>query len=121
MSKLAQAINAVQTKNKQYKMPSAFDITEHANYHNEPFSVEYLKEYIVEAKFGLRMYLDQGIDDTMYNLKLQECRQHIVEAVFGEFRADFIEMYKALADRNVGEAQVALQNFYNKMFKVEEK
>lgn len=117
MSKLAQAIEAVQTKNKQYKMPALVEVSDEYTHHS--FSIkEPLNEYRIEAKFGLMM-LSDPCDDNEHHRKLKQCRAQIVEAIFGEFREDFMGLFTSLSSSNVDEAYHKLEKFYNKMYKVE--
>lgn len=119
MSILAQAIEAVQTKNKHYKMPLLVSVVDETTLIPKSFAVEYLQEYRLEAKFGLKMFSDP-VDDIEHARKLKQCRAQIIEAVFGEFREDFMSMFTSLSARNVDEAYDKLEKFYHKMYKVEE-
>jgi hypothetical protein len=122
MSKLSQAIQAVQTKDRHYKMPLLIDVTDDTyTFYSEPASNNFVNEYRVEAKFGTRIMTDQSTSSTILDMKINDCRRNIIEAVFGEFRIEFVEVYHALAHRDIDGAMLALENFHHKMFKVEEK
>jgi len=46
-------------------------------------------------------------------------KQHIIQAVFGEFREDFYQIQQAIYDRDFAKSRELLTNFERKMFSVE--
>lgn len=120
MSRLARTIEAVQTKNREYKIPPLIHVTTENFIQPNHFKSDYiLQEYRVEARFGMRMLSELGNDIT-HTHKLRQCKRQIVEAVFGEFREDFIAMFKALSEQNLDEAYNTLEKFHDKMYGVDE-
>ena len=60
---------------------------------------------IIKAPNALEMAIDRS-------------KRQVIEAIFGEFRADFRNIERALYDRNIEEARVMLHDLEKKMFEV---
>ena len=60
---------------------------------------------IIKAPNALEMAIDRS-------------KRQVIEAIFGEFRADFRNIERALYDSNIEEARVMLHDLEKKMFEV---
>lgn len=75
-------------------------------------------QYRIVATFGSEVYVDQRSRESL-GLAIERAKRGVIEAIFGEFRSDFILIEQALYNRNFKDATVLLREFERKMFSVE--
>lgn len=109
MSKLAKAIQALQTGEVRAKKDFKFTEIQHRN----QLSPQYLyREYKIEAKFGVNVYVEEEtISDALKDAKLA-----IIEEIFGEFRPILTEMRVALYNTDLTRARNLLSQLEMQMF-----
>lgn len=74
-----------------------------------------LVEFLVSAKFSNKCFVPEG-DPNALEYAVRQTKQSIIQAVFGEFREDFLLINRALHQRNFEEAIYLLSKFNTKMY-----
>lgn len=83
--------------------------------------MKYLHQYEVGVKLSTQFYitdqvLRESIDSGVLNHNVNRAKRLLVEAVFGEFRENFLRMRHALYERDYDKLNEELDNFQDKMF-----
>ena len=130
MSQLVKAVMATDTGNRKvinddsfspifkdvFDMKEQFDDVRNSN-------LNIAKVYKIGVTLGNQAAvseLDAVAGDTdALHAAIERCRREIVEAVFGEFRQDFMLLNRAIYDRDFQKARALLTEFERKMFEVE--
>jgi len=75
--------------------------------------------YDIRAIIGSRVMVMYDEDQGALKEAINRTKQQIIEAVFGEFREDFMRLEMALYDRDFQKSRIILDEFRNKMFSEE--
>lgn len=122
MSRVVAAITATRgdrhrivAKNQNPLFTDMFATTEHIR--QSPDQIE--TEYRIEVRLGSQCWVGEDIKETYANAltdAVTRTKRQVIEAIFGEFREDFRMIERALYDRNVEQARIALHAMEQKMF-----
>lgn len=122
MSRVVSAITATRGdrhriihKNYGTLFPDVFSVTEHIK--QSPDQIE--TEYRIEVRLGSQCWVGDNIKESYSNAltdAVTRTKRQVIEAIFGEFREDFRMIERALYDRNVEQARIALHDMEQKMF-----
>lgn len=80
---------------------------------------EVAKEYRIGVTIGSQTFvsdLEMIGDESALSEAIKRTKRQVVEAIFGEFRTDFMMIERALYDRDFQKARSYLTQFENKMF-----
>lgn len=128
MSQLAKAVLAHDTGRRQFLDGENFsplfrDLYDAKESVTEHRAFQIGKEYRIDVRLGNSCFVNE-LDDMGYDSCLTEAihhtRKQIVEAVFGEFREDFLRIRQALWNNNRNEAAKLLAEFEHKMYSTED-
>jgi hypothetical protein len=78
-------------------------------------------QYKISVTLGATCWvteMEQFKNDDALELAVQRTKRQVVEAIFGEFRADFRSIERALYDSNIEEARVMFHTLEKRMFEV---
>lgn len=128
MSQVVRAIAAVDTgqrkviDNKKFS-PLFQDVFNMQERIEDVHSADYFtaKLYRIGITLGYQsMVTDNNLKDGPEELELaiERAKKSVIEAIFGEFREDFLRLNNALYDRDYQKAQALLVQFERKMFEV---
>ena len=128
MSQIIRAVTAVDTgqrkviDNKKFS-PLFQDVFQMQERIEDVHSADYItaKLYKIGITLGHQaMVTDNNLKDGPDELEcaIERAKKSIVEAIFGEFREDFLRLSNALYDRDYQKAQALLIAFERKMFEV---
>ena len=128
MSQIVRAVTAVDTgqrkviDNKMFS-PLFQDVFQMQERIEDVHSADYItaKLYRIGITLGHQaMVTDNNLKDGPDELEyaIERAKKSIVEAIFGEFREDFMRLSNALYDRDYQKAQALLVQFERKMFEV---
>lgn len=84
--------------------------------------MEVAKMYRIGVTLGSQVTVadfDMLKDKNALALAIERTKRSIVEAVFGEFRQDIMQLHNAIYDRDFQKSRTILTNLENKMFNVE--
>ena len=77
------------------------------------------KEYRIGVTIGSNVYVSEleaiGNESALHEA-INRTKRQVIEAIFGEFRTDFMLIERALYDRDFQKARSYLAQFENKMF-----
>jgi hypothetical protein len=78
-------------------------------------------QYRIGVTLGAQCWVDElqqlKSDNSLTNA-IERTKRQVIEAIFGEFRADFRSIERALYDGNIEEARVMFHALEDKMFEV---
>ena len=78
-------------------------------------------QYRITATLGSQCWVDE-LERMQHGdaveMAVQRTKRQVIEAIFGEFRADFRNIERALYDSNIEEARVMLYAMEDRMFQV---
>ena len=83
-----------------------------------PFTYE-AKEYQIGVKFSSKVWVsdfEAVRDESALEQAIKRTKRQVIEAIFGEFRTDFMMIERALYDRDFDKARLYLAEFETKMF-----
>ena len=78
-------------------------------------------QYRIGVTLGAECWVDEISiisEPDALEMAIDRSKRQVIEAIFGEFRADFRNIERALYDRNIEEARVMLHDLEKKMFEV---
>lgn len=75
-----------------------------------------LVEYEIVTTIGCKALVSQGDRKAALPFAVMQAKRSVIEAVFGEFRADFWEVQRLLSERGIEEASRKLYDMKRKMF-----
>jgi hypothetical protein len=128
MSQLVKAIAAHDTGNRKALegkfsplFQDVFEKKEHITEVRDAY-YEVAKLYKIGITLGqtcMVTELDQLQGEDVITMAIERTKKSIIEAIFGEFREDFMRLNTALYDRDFAKARTLLNQFENKMFSTE--
>jgi len=121
---MSQVVNAIMaTKNdrvrlKQTKLfQDVFSVREDMQTLNPGTEIQYR----IGATLGAQCWVDElsqlKAGDAV-EMAIERTKRQVIEAIFGEFRADFRSIERALYDSNIEEARVMFHALEDRMFQV---
>jgi len=124
MSQVVKAITAVETNERRIidgLFSPLFHDVFNVKSHIQQDPATYLTQYKIGVTIGSSVFVEEDFSDTNKNeIALEESinrtKRQVVEAIFGEFRHDFLLIEKALYDRDFLKARDYLAKFQDKMF-----
>lgn len=78
-------------------------------------------QYRIGATLGAQCWVDelsQLKSGDAVEMAIERTKRQVIEAIFGEFRADFRNIERALYDSNIEEARVMFHALEDRMFQV---
>jgi len=127
MSQVVKAIVAVDTgqrkvfNDKQFS-PLFQNVFEKKEAIEDIASTSYLtgRIYKIGITLGHTTMVTDDLNSTEDELELavERTKKSVIEAIFGEFRSDFLQINNALYDRDFQKAQALLVQFERKMYEV---
>ena len=127
MSKLLEAMQALDTGDRKYITPKKSELFENVVnvkstiYERDKQYINVAKVYRVAATFGTQvMITDTELLRNPHALQYaaDNAKRAVAEAVFGEFRPIIIQIYNALYDYDVEQARKLLSELEIQMFNV---
>jgi hypothetical protein len=128
MSQLVKAIAAHDTGNRKALegkfsplFQDVFEKKEHITEVRDSY-YDVAKLYRISVTLGqacMISELDQLHGENVVTMAIERTKKSIIEAVFGEFREDFMQLNNALYDRDFAKARTLLNQFEDKMFSME--
>ena len=125
MSQLVKAITAVDTGQRKQITDSFSPLFNDVflrkelledSYHNPAFVAKLYKIGITLGAQAIVNEADTINDVDALSLAIERTKRSVIEAVFGEFRQDFLQINNALYDRDFQKARSLLTVFEQKMF-----
>jgi hypothetical protein len=124
MSKLLEAMQALDTGDRKYITPKKSKLFENvvnvkSTIYEDKQSINVAKVYRVSATFGTQvMITDTELLRNPHALEYaaDNAKRAVAEAVFGEFRPIIIQIYNALYDYDVEQARKLLSELEIQMF-----
>jgi len=82
-----------------------------------PFTYE-AKQYRIGVTFSSQVWVYDAAacDESALSQAIKRTKRQVIEAIFGEFRTDFMMIERALYERDFDKARLYLAEFENKMF-----
>jgi hypothetical protein len=80
---------------------------------------EVAKLYRIGVTLAAQTYvndLEDAINESALAEAIDRTKRHVIEAIFGEFRQDFMQVERALYDRDFQKAREYLRVFEDKMY-----
>jgi hypothetical protein len=80
---------------------------------------EVAKQYRIGVTLGAQVLVSENEAVSNHNAlteAVERTKRHVIEAIFGEFRTDFMNVERALYDRDFQKARDHLRVFEEKMF-----
>jgi len=121
MSKVVNAIMATKGDHHRLKQTNLFQdvFAVREDIQTVPTGTEI--QYKIGVTLGSQCWVSEmeqlKYDDTLV-MAVQRTKRQVVEAIFGEFRADFRSIERALYDSNIEEARVMFHTLEKRMFEV---
>ena len=78
-------------------------------------------QYRIGATLGAQCWvseMEKLNNDDALEMAIERTKRQVIEAIFGEFRADFRNIERALYDSNIEEARVMFHALEDRMFQV---
>lgn len=125
MSQVVKAITATDTGNRKILSdgfsPLFQDVfSSKATIREDKYSDIIAKEYRIGVTIGANAWIEDNFYGYSYGDLIKESidrtKRHVIEAIFGEFRTDFMMIERALYDRDFQKARDYLRQFEDKMF-----
>ena len=118
MSKLVDAIEAVTDNSRRYKPEKLFaQLVDVKADWNKDVAISYQTRYEIRAKIGAAVWINESNSGLELQHSVEQTKQSIIEAVFGEFRTYFRQLHMALLDgRSEQEIREILTLFEKQMF-----
>ena len=122
MSRVVNAITATRSPNREVRrvQDRLFnDVFSVRDYHTQD-ALE--AQYKVEVRLGAQCWISDDVKSSDNNVSyaVERTKRQVIEAIFGEFRSDFRLIERALYDRDVETARIALHDMEKRMFEVME-
>ena len=121
MSKVVNAIMATKEERRRFKQTKLFQdvfaVREDIQTVNPGIEIQYRIGVTLGAQCWVSEMEQQSNDDALV-MAIQRTKRQVVEAIFGEFRADFRSIERALYDSNIEEARMMLHALEDRMFEV---
>ncbi len=115
MSKLLKLVNA-KTTGKRKLLPVELNyISDIVEIQESYVKVRYGIEYIIGAQFGSKAFVAEESSEAL-SFTVENVKQSIVEAVFGEFRIDFRKLNEAVYKHDLDAIREHLIEFEHRMF-----
>jgi hypothetical protein len=121
MSKVVNAIMATKEDRRRLKqttlLQDVFTVREDIRTLNPGTEIQYR----IGVTLGSQCWvseMDQLKNDDALVMAVQRTKRQVIEAIFGEFRADFRSIERALYDSDIETARVMFYDLEDKMFKV---
>ena len=127
MSQLVKAITAEDTGSRKFVQnefsPLFTDVFSRRELIEDTFTSQgfVAKIYKIGITLGNQVMVNEADvigDDSALELAIGRTKQGVIEACFGEFRQDFLQINNALYDRDFQKARALLTAFERKMFEV---
>ena len=121
MSKVVNAIMAIKDDRHRLKQTKlfqdVFSVREDIQTVNGGTEVQYRIGVTLSAQCWVNE-ADILKNDDAVGMAVQRTKRQVIEAIFGEFRADFRSIEQALYDSNIEEARLMFHALEDKMFEV---
>ena len=121
MSKVVNAIMATKDDRRRLKQTKLFQdvfaVREDIQTVNGGTEIQYRIGVTLSAQCWVNE-VDTLKNDDAVGMAVQRTKRQVIEAIFGEFRADFRSIERALYDSNIEEARLMLHALEDKMFEV---
>ena len=121
MSKVVNAIMATKEDRRRLKQTKLFQDVFAAREDIQTVNCGTEIQYRIGVTLGAQCWVDElekiKNDDALV-MAVQRTKRQVIEAIFGEFRADFRSIERALYDSNIEEARTMFHALEEKMFEV---
>ena len=90
-----------------------------ARFKNSAIFLMSLKQYRIGVTLGAQVLVSENEALSNHNAlteAVERTKRHVIEAIFGEFRTDFMNVERALYERDFQKARSYLTQFEKKMF-----
>jgi hypothetical protein len=121
MSKVVNAIMATKGDKRRLKQTKLFQDVFAVREDIQTLSAGIEIQYRIGVTLGAQCWvngMEQLNKDDALELAVLRTKRQVVEAIFGEFRADFRSIERALYDSNIEEARVMFHTLEKRMFEV---
>ncbi len=121
MSKVVNAIMATKGDSRRLKQIKLFQDVFAVREDIQTVTAGIQIQYKIGVTLGAQCWvdeMDQIKNDDALVMAIQRTKRQVVEAIFGEFRADFRSIERALYDSNIEEARVMFHALEDRMFEV---
>jgi hypothetical protein len=121
MSKVVNAIMATKGDSRRLKQTKLFQDVFAVREDIHTVTADIQIQYRIGVTLGAQCWVDemeQFKNDDALVMAIQRTKRQVVEAIFGEFRADFRSIERALYDSNIEEARVMFHALEDRMFEV---
>jgi len=121
MSKVVNAIMATKEERRRFKQTKLFQDVFAAREDIQKVNHDIEIQYRIGVTLGAQCWvseMEQQSNDDALVMAIQRTKRQVVEAIFGEFRADFRSIERALYDSNIEEARMMLHALEDRMFEV---
>ena len=121
MSKVVNAIMAVKEDRRRLKQTKLFQDVFAAREDIQTVTAGTEIQYRISVTLGSQCWvseMDKLKNDDALVMAVQRTKRQVVEAIFGEFRADFRSIERALYDSDIETARVMFHALEDKMFEV---
>ena len=121
MSKVVNAIMATKGDSRRIKQTKLFQDVFAAREDIQTLNPGTEIQYRIGVTLGAQCWvseMEQLKNDDALVMAVQRTKRQVVEAIFGEFRADFRSIERALYDGNIEEARVMFHALEDRMFEV---
>ena len=121
MSKVVNAIMATKEDRRRLKQTKLFQdvFAVREDIQTVPTGTEI--QYRIGVTLGAQCWvneLEQLKNNDVVTYAIERTKRQVIEAIFGEFRADFRSIERALYDSNIEEARVMFHALEERMFEV---
>lgn len=121
MSQIVNAIKATKLDRRRIKQTKLFQDVFAVREEIQTISPGVEIQYRIGVTLGAQCWVDElqqlKNDDALPNA-IERTKRQVIEAIFGEFRADFRSIERALYDGNIEEARVMFHALEDRMFEV---
>ncbi|NDB61463.1 hypothetical protein EB001_23940 [bacterium] len=121
MSKVVNAIMATKEDRRRLKQTKLFQDVFAVREEIQTPSPGMEIQYRIGVTLGAQCWVDelqQLKNDDALTYAIERTKRQVIEAIFGEFRADFRSIERALYDSNIEEARVMFHALEDRMFEV---
>lgn len=123
MSQVVNAIMATKSDRVRFKQPKLFQdvfaVREEINEVNAGLEIQYR----IGVTLGSQCWISDSAraqNDNAIEMAVQRTKRQVIEAIFGEFRADFRSIERALYNSDIETARVMFHALEDRMFEVTE-
>ena len=121
MSKVVNAIMATKGEHRRIKQTKLFQDVFAVREDIQTVTAGTEIQYKIGVTLGAQCWvseMEQLKNDDALVMAVQRTKRQVIEAIFGEFRADFRSIERALYDSDIETARVMFHTLENRMFEV---